>query len=265
MNEVLYHFLKNYPKNDINDANKFLAFVKDFAFLIAEKMGIKQSFNIQWKYNQNLFILGSFDVKTKTIFFNLNRITALQKYKIKSATKGFSEFVEKFLVNYETVSQPDEADKSLYFTLKNKPKDILHLLGDYEQIPFDMATTVLHELRHLYQIEQAELGDPFFLFITKNDLRSVQKSFNPLCEPTEIDAIFFQLKVLREYCYLNNLKEVFEKSIHLSVPEFDEKDVENNIRFIGNNSKLYSTAENLSRLKTELVNIYNWKAQDGNK
>ena len=261
MIETLDNFLKNWQTDNINNPEELLSSIKSFAFAIAQKMGIKQSFDIQWKYSQNLFILGSFDTKTKTIFFNQNRIAALQKYKIKSETKEFSEFIENFTASFETLSCPDEADKSLYFTFTNKPKDILHLLGDYEQIPFDIATTVLHELRHLYQTEQAELGEPFFDYITKNNLRALQKSFDPMCEPTEIDAIHFQLKTLQEYCCLNNLKNVFTKSCKLSVPKLKKEDVENNMKFISNNAEINSTPDNIAKLKSELKYIYDWQKE----
>ena len=224
-------------------------------------MKIKQNFDIQWKFSQNLFILGSFDTKTKTIFFNQNRIIALQKYKIKSETKEFREFVENFKSSFKTIPHPDEADKSLYFTFTNKPKDILNLMGDYEYISFDIATTILHELRHLYQTEQAELGEPFFSYITKNNLRHLQKSFNPLYEPTEIDAIYFQLKTLQEYCSLNNTEDVFVKSCKLSIPTFQEQDIEKNIKFISNNAEINLTAKSLAKLKLELQSIYNWQKE----
>ena len=259
MKELIHDFIENWALNGINNTDKLLSIVEKFAFSIAEKMGIKQKFKVQWKYNQNLFIFGSFDVETKTIFFNINRIIALVRYKIKSETKEFTEFVEKFVVNFVNIENSNEVEKSLYFTLTNKPKDLLHLLGDYELIPFNIATTVLHELRHLYQIEQAEEGKPFFLFITKNDMRHLQRDFNPMCEPAEIDAIFFQLQVFKDYCVFYNLNDVFIKSYILSVPQFTKKDIEDNMQFISNNSKHYLTSDNLSRLQLELETINNWQ------
>lgn len=259
MKDIINYFLRDYYFYDKKNTDDLLLFIKKFAIQIADKMGIKQKIKIQWKYNQNLFIFGSFDKKTKTIFFNINRIIALKKYRIKSRTKDFAMFVEKFISNFNPNSETDIAEKSLYFTFTNKSKEILCFLGDYEQVPFDIVTTILHELRHLYQIEQAELGDQFFLYITKNDIRSLQKDFNPLCEPTEIDAIFFQLKVLREYCFLHNIKDVFAESYKLSVPKMAKSDIRSNIKFISENCKLYSSVENLSILESELKEIYNWQ------
>lgn len=253
--EKLRHFLQYWPK----DIDEFLEHIKTFAFSISKKMGIKQEFDIQWKFNQNLFIFGSFDTKTKTIFFNHNRVAALQKYKIKSESKNFAEFTEKFIADFQNLDCPDETDKSLYFTLTNKPKDILHLLGNYKYVPFDIATTVLHELRHLYQTEQAELEDPFFVYLTANNLRTLQKQFDPLCEPTEIDALYYQYKILSEYCKANNLQNVFNNSCRLSIPEITENDINEKIKFITNNAELYSTPENIAKLKAEFMSLYKWK------
>jgi hypothetical protein len=260
MIETLDNFLKNWQVNNI-DKDELLSTIKSFAFTIAEKMGIRQNFDVQWKYSQNLFILGSFDTKTKTIFFNQNRIVALQKYEVKSEEKEFGKFIENFTTKFESLHCPDEADKSLYFTFTNKSKDIIHLLGDYEYIPFDISTTVLHELRHLYQTEQAELGEPFFDYLTKNNLRTLQKSFDPMCEPTEIDAIYFQLKFLKEYCCLNKLKDVFVKSYKLSVPELKKENIDSNMKFISNNAEINSTADNIEKLKAELKTIYDWQEE----
>lgn len=250
-------FLQNYP----NDTNRLLEHIKSFSVSVANKMSIKQNFDIQWKYSQNLFIFGSFDTKSKTIFFNFNRVAALRKYRIRSESKEFSKFIEKFVADFQNIGCPDEVDKALYFTLTNKPKDMLNLLGNYEYMPFDIITTVLHELRHLYQTEQAELEEPFFDYITKNNFRSLQKSFNPMCEPTEIDAIHFQLKILQEYCCLNNLKNVFTKSCQLSVPKLKNEDIENNMKFISNNAKTISTPDNIAKLKAELKDIYDWQKE----
>ena len=170
------------------------------------------------------------------------------------------KFVENFITNFPSLSQPDEADKSLYFTFSNKPKDVLCFLGDFEQMPFEIATTVFHELRHLYQVEQAELKEPFFEYITKTDLRSLQNSFNSICEPTEIDAIFFQLKTLEEYCRLNNAKNVFAESCKLSIPAFQKQEIEKSIKFISNNSQIDSP-ESLAKLKSELQSLYNWQKE----
>ena len=255
MIDDLQKFLQNWP----NNIDYLLEHIKGFAISVAKKMGIKQKFDIQWKFNQNLFIFGSFDIKTKTIFFNQNRIATLQKYKIKSETKEFADFIEKFIANFQNLDLPDEADKSLYFTLTNKPKDIHHLLGNYKNVPFDIATTVLHELRHLYQTEQAELGNPFFVYLTANNLRTLQKQFDPLCEPTEIDALYYQYKILNEYCKANNLQDVFNNSCKLSIPNIEEKDVDEKIKFITNNAELYSTPENVAKLKAEFLSLYNWK------
>lgn len=94
-------------------------------------------------------------------------------------------FVEKFISNFNHNSETDIAEESLYFTFTNKSKEILCFLGDYEQVPFDIVTTILHELRHLYQIEQAELGDQFFLLESEfvYSLNNSQKQkYNRLCD-----------------------------------------------------------------------------------
>ncbi len=257
MKDILDKFLKNWQYGEKLDAGKLLSFINDYALLFAKKMGIEQSFRIQWKHNQNLFILGSFDDKTNTIFFNINRISALQKYKINSESNGFANFVDKFLSNFSNTAH-DEVDNSLYFTLTSKERSLHRFLGDYEQIPYDIATTILHELRHLYQAEQAERQVPFFLFITQNKLRELQTNFSPLREPAEIDAIYFQLVILREYCYSNNLSDIFSKSYAMTVPKLNASDIENNFKFIIKNAKLNTSTDSITKLKQELDAIYDW-------
>lgn len=261
MKKLLYDFVKNWYLIDKNNTDALLSLVEKFAFSISKKMNIKQNFKVKWKPNQNIFILGSCDTETKTIFLNINRIISLEKYKIKSETKKFIKYAEDFIANFNNITQPDETDKALYFTLTNKPKKYFRFLGNYEYIPFDIATTILHELRHVYQTEQAEQGDNFFIYITKNNLRYIQKNFNPMREPSEIDAIYFQLKIFKEYCDSNNLQDAFIKSYNITVPKFNKKDINDNIKFITNNSKLYLTVDNISKLKLELETIYNWRSQ----
>ena len=90
-------------------------------------------------------------------------------------------------------------------------------------------------------------------------MRHLQRDFNPMCEPAEIDAIFFQLQVFKDYCVFYNLNDVFIKSYNFSVPQFTKKDIEDNMQFISNNSKHYLTSDNLSRLQLELETINNWQ------
>lgn len=68
MKDIINYFLRDYYFYDIKNIDDLLLFIKKFAIQIADKMGIKQKIEIQWKYNQNLFIFGSFDKKLKQFF-----------------------------------------------------------------------------------------------------------------------------------------------------------------------------------------------------